>query len=100
MQFEEALHLVGEFGVFQWLLIVYLVVFVAPMRVIPLFAHIFTLLEPPHWCRQPELEDLFNLTREEARDLGVPRESGGKWSMCTMYDLQLDGTRFLEGLDE
>nr|XP_037278272.1 beta-alanine transporter-like [Rhipicephalus microplus] len=77
MQFEEALHLVGEFGVFQWLLIVYLVVFVAPMRVIPLFAHIFTLLEPPHWCRQPELEDLFNLTREEARDLGVPRESGG-----------------------
>ncbi|XP_075748573.1 beta-alanine transporter [Rhipicephalus microplus] len=89
MQFEEALHLVGEFGVFQWLLIVYLVVFVAPMRVIPLFAHIFTLLEPPHWCRQPELEDLFNLTREEARDLGVPRESNGKWSMCTMYDFNL-----------
>lgn len=89
MQFEEALHLVGEFGVFQWLLIVYLVVFVAPMRVIPLFAHIFTLLEPPHWCRQPELEDLFNMTREEARDLGVPRESGGKWSMCTMYDFNL-----------
>lgn len=89
MQFEEALHLVGEFGVFQWLLIVYLVVFVAPMRVIPLFAHIFTLLEPPHWCRQPELEDLFNMTREEARDLGVPRESDGKWSMCTMYDFNL-----------
>ncbi|XP_065302224.2 beta-alanine transporter-like [Dermacentor albipictus] len=89
MLFEEALQLVGEFGVFQWLLIVYLVVFVAPMRVIPLFAHIFTLLEPPHWCRQPELEDLFNLTREEARELGVPRESDGSWSKCSMYELNL-----------
>ncbi|KAH6929856.1 hypothetical protein HPB50_006419 [Hyalomma asiaticum] len=89
MQFEEALQLVGEFGVFQWLLIIYLVVFVAPMRVIPLFAHIFTLLEPPHWCRQPELEERFNLTREEARDLGVPLEPDGKWSKCSMYDLNL-----------
>lgn len=85
MLFEEALKLVGDFGVFQWLLILYLVVFVAPMRVIPLFAHIFTLLEPPHWCRQPELEELFNLTGEEARELGVPREKGGTWSKCSMY---------------
>lgn len=85
MLFEEALKLVGDFGVFQWLLILYLVVFVAPMRVIPLFAHIFTLLEPPHWCQQPELEELFNLTREQARELGVPREKDGTWSKCSMY---------------
>lgn len=86
MLFEEALRTVGDFGVFQWLLIIYLVVFVAPMRVIPLFTHIFTLLEPPHWCRQPELEEFFNLTREQARDIGVPRESDGRWSQCEMYD--------------
>lgn len=103
MLFEEALRLVGDFGVFQWLLIVYLVVFVAPMRVIPLFTHIFTLLEPPHWCRQPELEELFNLSREQARDIGVPRESDGRWSQCQMYEFNwtaLAPFKWSQGLHE
>ncbi|XP_077524636.1 solute carrier family 22 member 6-like [Amblyomma americanum] len=86
MQLEEALQLVGEFGVFQRFLIAYLAVFMVPMRVIPMIAHIFMMLEPPHWCRQPELEELFNLTREEARELGVPREKDGTWSKCSMYE--------------
>ncbi|XP_037572237.1 solute carrier family 22 member 8 [Dermacentor silvarum] len=75
MQFEEALQMVGEFGPFQWLLVGYLAVFMVPMHAIPMSAHVFTLLEPPHWCRQPELEAAFHLTPEEARDLAKSNES-------------------------
>ncbi|KAL1479018.1 hypothetical protein MTO96_052212 [Rhipicephalus appendiculatus] len=89
MEFEEALKLVGEFGPFQWLLIAYLGFFMVPMHSITMAVHVFTLLEPPHWCRQPELEEAFNLTPEQARELGVPRDSDGKWSSCTMYDVNL-----------
>ncbi|KAM7314525.1 solute carrier family 22 member 6 [Ixodes scapularis] len=86
MLFEEALQLVGDFGVFQYLLIVYLCVFVAPLRVLPLFAHIFSLLEPPHWCRNPFLEG-FNFTRDEIRNMSIPKMADGAWSKCTMYNL-------------
>lgn len=86
MLFEEALQLVGDFGVFQYLLIVYLCVFVAPLRVLPLFAHIFSLLEPPHWCRNPFLEG-FNFTRDEIRNMSIPKTADGAWSKCTMYNL-------------
>lgn len=86
MLFEEALQLVGDFGAFQYLLIVYLCVFVAPLRVLPLFAHIFSLLEPPHWCRNPFLEG-FNFTRDEVRNMSIPKTADGAWSKCTMYNL-------------
>nr|XP_037275734.1 beta-alanine transporter-like [Rhipicephalus microplus] len=89
MEFEEALKLVGEFGLFQWLLITYLGFFMVPMHSITMAVHVFTLLEPPHWCRQPELEETFNLTPKQARELGVPRDSDGKWSSCTMYEVNM-----------
>ncbi|KAH6926585.1 hypothetical protein HPB50_019826 [Hyalomma asiaticum] len=89
MEFEEALELVGEFGPFQWLLIAYLGLFMVPMHSITMAVHVFTLLEPPHWCRQPELEEAFNLTPEQARELGAPRGPDGEWSGCTMYKLNL-----------
>ncbi|KAL3195680.1 hypothetical protein MRX96_001804 [Rhipicephalus microplus] len=89
MEFEEALKLVGEFGPFQWLLITYLGFFMVPMHSITMAVHVFTLLEPPHWCRQPELEETFNLTPKQARELGVPRDSDGKWSSCTMYEVNM-----------
>lgn len=65
MTFEEALDQVGSFGRFQYFLIFYLCCLVAPLRVIPLSVHIFTLLEPPHWYACPEaaihLEWLYSL---------------------------------------
>lgn len=85
MLFEEALKLVGDFGLFQYLLIIYLCVFVAPLRVLPLFAHIFSLLQPPHWCRNPFLES-FNFTQDEIKNISVPRTPDGDWSKCKMYD--------------
>ncbi|KAH7944808.1 hypothetical protein HPB49_000749 [Dermacentor silvarum] len=94
MLLEEALREVGDFGRFQWLLIVYLCVFVAPLRVLPLFGHIFSLLVPPHRCRlDPRLletlEGLSNATGEDAGlllDLALPRETDGAFSQCHMYD--------------
>ncbi|KAH7950483.1 hypothetical protein HPB49_024339 [Dermacentor silvarum] len=96
MQFEEALQMVGEFGPFQWLLVGYLAVFMVPMHAIPMSAHVFTLLEPPHWCRQPELEAAFHLTPEEARDLAVPRMADGRWSGCTSARAEPDIPRSLD----
>uniref|UniRef100_A0A224Z2G6 Integral to membrane n=1 Tax=Rhipicephalus zambeziensis TaxID=60191 RepID=A0A224Z2G6_9ACAR len=89
MQFDEALEVVGDFGLFQWLLVGYLALFMVPMHAVPMSAHVFTLLEPPHWCRQPELEEVFHLTPEEARELAVPRVPDGSWSRCTVYELNL-----------
>lgn len=94
MLLEEALREVGDFGRFQWLLIVYLCVFVAPLRVLPLFGHIFSLLVPPHRCRldprlQEALGDLSNATRGDGDlllDLALPREPDGSFSQCHMYD--------------
>lgn len=94
MLLEEALREVGDFGRFQWLLIVYLCVFVAPLRVLPLFGHIFSLLVPPHRCRldpwlQEALGGLRNATADDADlllDLALPREADGTFSQCHMYD--------------
>ncbi|KAH8023294.1 hypothetical protein HPB51_011737 [Rhipicephalus microplus] len=94
MLLEEALREVGDFGRFQWLLIVYLCVFVAPLRVLPLFGHIFSLLVPPHRCRldpwlQEALRGLRNATADDADlllDLALPREPDGTFSQCHMYD--------------
>ncbi|KAL3179773.1 hypothetical protein MRX96_037758 [Rhipicephalus microplus] len=94
MLLEEALREVGDFGRFQWLLIVYLCVFVAPLRVLPLFGHIFSLLVPPHRCRldpwlQEALGGLHNATADDADlllDLALPREPDGSFSQCHMYD--------------
>ncbi|KAL1446074.1 hypothetical protein MTO96_044694 [Rhipicephalus appendiculatus] len=67
MGFEEELELVGEFSPFEWLLIAYLGLCMVPMHSITMSAHVFKLVEPPHWCRQPELEETFNWTPEKAR---------------------------------
>ncbi|KAH7965192.1 hypothetical protein HPB49_004622 [Dermacentor silvarum] len=87
---EEALRAAGDFGPFQYLLIGYLCVLVAPIRVMPLFAHVFSLLVPPHHCRLPEqlyrrlLGNASN-ARELMLQAALPREDDGSFSQCRMY---------------
>ncbi|XP_077564332.1 solute carrier family 22 member 7-like [Haemaphysalis longicornis] len=88
---EEALRAAGDFGPFQYLLIVYLCVLVAPVRVMPLFAHMFSLLVPPHHCRLPE--ELYspwlgghNASREMLLQAALPREADGSLSRCRMFN--------------
>lgn len=107
MLLEEALSEVGDFGRFQWLLIVYLCVFVAPLRVLPLFGHIFSLIVPPHRCRLPPqllhaLETL-NVTAygdgdDDLLALALPRESDGSFSQCRMYETNATLQRLLAGV--
>nr|XP_054926525.1 organic cation/carnitine transporter 2-like [Dermacentor andersoni] len=87
---EEALRASGDFGPFQYLLIIYLCVLVAPVRVMPLFAHVFSLLVPPHHCRLPQqLYGQLLGNASYARDLilqaALPREDDGSFSRCRMY---------------
>lgn len=110
MLLEEALSEVGDFGRFQWLLIVYLCVFVAPLRVLPLFGHIFSLLVPPHRCRlSPQLLhalETLNGTAvygdgggdDDLLALALPRESDGSFSQCRMYETNDTLQRFLAGV--
>lgn len=88
---EEAMAEVGNFGPFQYLLIMYIVVFVAPLRVLPLFAHIFSLLVPPHRCRLPPhfttQSQLQNVSAEALLNLTIPRNHDGTFSQCRMYDI-------------
>ncbi|OQR75949.1 solute carrier family 22 member 6-like [Tropilaelaps mercedesae] len=87
MTFEEALDMVGSFGRFQYFLIFYLCILVAPLRVIPLSVHIFTLLEPPHWCRNPYLEAR-GYTQEQIKNYSIPlrHSDHNHHSKCNMYD--------------
>lgn len=96
MLIEEAMLEVGDFGRFQILLIVYLCVIVAPLRVLPLFAHIFSLLVPPHRCRLPShLFAALNVSAERLLDLALPRNIDGSHSRCRMYDVNATLSRWL-----
>lgn len=84
---EEALREAGDFGMFQYLLIMYLCVLVAPVRVMPLFAHIFSLLVPPHRCRLPRhLYAALNVSQETLLNVALPKDDDGVVSQCRMYD--------------
>ncbi|KAK8766498.1 hypothetical protein V5799_006723 [Amblyomma americanum] len=87
---EEALREAGDFGPFQYLLVIYLCVLVAPVRVMPLFAHMFSMLVPPHRCRLGEqfyssLPGNASYDRELLLQAAIPRESDGSFSQCRMY---------------
>ncbi|CAN7942191.1 unnamed protein product [Ixodes hexagonus] len=97
MQPEEALRQAGDFGLFQYLLITYLCVLVAPVRVMPLFAHIFSFLVPPHHCKiPPHLYGTLNVSREALLDMVLPREPDGSLSQCRMYDVNATLSRRLQ----
>ncbi|KAH7943994.1 hypothetical protein HPB52_014198 [Rhipicephalus sanguineus] len=97
MQFDEALEVVGDFGLFQWLLVGYLALFVVPMHAVPMSAHVFTLLEPPHWCRQPELEEALHLTPEAGARAGRASHAGWKLEQVHRVRTQPDIPRSLDG---
>ncbi|KAG0443946.1 hypothetical protein HPB47_014356 [Ixodes persulcatus] len=97
MQPEEALRQAGDFGLFQYLLITYLCVLVAPVRVMPLFAHIFSFLVPPHRCKVPlHLYEGLNVSGEALLGVALPRETDGSLSQCRMYDVNATLLRWLQ----
>ncbi|CAN7950244.1 unnamed protein product, partial [Ixodes hexagonus] len=96
MLLEEAMREVGDFGRFQYLLIVYLCVFVAPLRVLPLFAHIFSLLVPPHRCRLPrDVYAAINVSQQALLEVALPKDDDGRPSRCRMYDSNATLSRWL-----
>ncbi|XP_022246369.1 solute carrier family 22 member 24-like isoform X2 [Limulus polyphemus] len=89
MASEEALRQAGEFGRFQYLIVAFLGLVTAPFIALVVFGHIFTLLEPPHWCHVPQL-DALNLTVEQKKTLSIPKtELDGiiQFSKCQAYEV-------------
>lgn len=58
------------------------------MMVFVYFGQIFMTLAPPHWCAPPPGLDHFNLTKEQLRDLTIPKDlSTGKYEKCLRYNV-------------
>ncbi|XP_060655993.1 carcinine transporter-like isoform X1 [Drosophila nasuta] len=90
LSFDEFLPYMGEFGLYQKRLIVYLIPFFFLWAFI-YFTQIFLIVVPnDHWCRIAELQDL---SREEQLKLGIPKVKD-EYNKCFMYD-----TNYTDALD-
>ncbi|KAH9369955.1 hypothetical protein HPB48_001832 [Haemaphysalis longicornis] len=96
MDFNDALSGAGDFGTYQKLLILLLVVPSGALCALVYFTQYFIILIPEDYsCRldEPprELLDAYNLTSDLLRQLALPpdEESGSGLSRCLMYDTNL-----------
>lgn len=96
MDFNDALSGAGDFGTYQKLLILLLVVPSGALCALVYFTQYFIILIPEDYsCRldEPpkELLDAYNLTSDLLRQLALPpdHESGSGLSRCLMYDTNL-----------
>ncbi|XP_054165122.1 beta-alanine transporter-like [Oppia nitens] len=92
MKFEDLLKIVGDFGIFQKLLIT---LFLIPTStLITLYDYLFMLATPDHWCYVPQLA---NLSSNLQKQLISPETVGqGLVSLdrCHMYDIDYDLTDY------
>ncbi|KAH8302812.1 hypothetical protein KR044_010843 [Drosophila immigrans] len=90
LSFDEFLPYMGDFGLYQKRLIIYLIPFFFLWAFI-YFAQIFLIIVPnDHWCRIAELQQL---SKDEQLQLGIPK-SKGVYDKCFMYD-----TNYTEALE-
>ncbi|XP_017070553.2 organic cation transporter protein [Drosophila eugracilis] len=84
MDFDDLLPLIGQFGVFQIMMFLFMI----PFCFITAFVYlgqIFMCLTPPnYYCFVPELSTTGST--ELRKQLSIPKEKDGSWSRCRMYD--------------
>ena len=81
--FDDILHFVGGWGMFQYLLVIMFFPFNVFLGYVYL-SPILTIFTPPHFCHVPQLS---NLSLEQRRHLSIPLEDwdSGEFSKCKMY---------------
>ncbi|XP_054847528.1 solute carrier family 22 member 13-like isoform X1 [Eublepharis macularius] len=85
MEFGDILKVIGEFGRFQKWLVLLLCIpnFLTPFH---LFGQVFIVMDVPHYCNTSRIRELnWNLTKEQALNLTIPRKPDGSLEECRMF---------------
>ncbi|XP_022208317.2 beta-alanine transporter isoform X2 [Drosophila obscura] len=92
LDFDDLLPMIGEFGLFQKLLFLFMI----PFSFIAAFVYlgqIFMTLTPHNfYCFVPELALIAD--EAERKQLSIPREEDGSYSHCFMYDANYTAIHF------
>ncbi|XP_035446377.2 carcinine transporter isoform X1 [Spodoptera frugiperda] len=84
LDLDDLLPKIGEFGLYQKLLL-WLVCLPACLPCgFCAFNQLFMTDVPDHWCRVPELE-LLNLTQEQRKLVSIPRKNNVTFEKCSRY---------------
>ncbi|XP_024871018.1 solute carrier family 22 member 3-like [Temnothorax curvispinosus] len=85
--FDDVLPYVGDFGRYQWLLLLALLPYSVAYATLYFSQFFLTLVPQEHWCKIEELIPL-NLTREERVKIGVPKSQNYPYyDQCHRRDL-------------
>ncbi|CAB3250102.1 unnamed protein product [Arctia plantaginis] len=95
---DELLPKIGEFGLYQKLLL-WLVCLPACLPCgFCAFNQLFMTDVPDHWCKVPDLE-LLNLTQQQRKAISIPRKDNTTFEKCIRYSIKwselaskIDGT--------
>ncbi|GAB6032575.1 hypothetical protein CHUAL_011464 [Chamberlinius hualienensis] len=91
VKFEEALSEIGDFGRYQIILSVLLLITIAFPGAFVAFSEVFVSAIPDHWCKGPS--SLAHLPLEIRKNLTLPteiRDGVEKFERCRMYDVDYD----------
>jgi len=91
--FDDIFKFIGGWGPFQYLITLGFFPFNFFLGYVYL-SPILTLFPPPHWCAVPALS---HLSREERKELAIPRTETGEYEQCSQYvvdwNLVLNGSK-------
>ncbi|KAH8277856.1 hypothetical protein KR018_008709 [Drosophila ironensis] len=97
MDFDEVLREVGSFGLYQKVIICFVLLPAALPCAFQAYSQLFIAATPEHWCRVPELEPWSQDYVQLVRNLSIPRNSDGVYAECSMYARNYsDIVRYLE----
>ncbi|GAB1867834.1 Solute carrier family 22 member 3 [Camponotus japonicus] len=90
--FDDVLPYVGDFGRYQWLLLVALLPYSVAYAVLYFSQFFLTLLPQEHWCKIEKLV-FSNFTQEERVKIGIPKSQDYPYyDRCHRWDLDFPST--------
>ncbi|XP_072757437.1 carcinine transporter-like [Anoplolepis gracilipes] len=85
--FDDILPYVGDFGRYQWLLLLALLPYTVAYATLYFSQFFFTLLPQEHWCKIEELVSS-NFTQKERVEIGIPKSQDYPYyDRCHRWDL-------------
>ncbi|XP_001352700.3 organic cation transporter protein [Drosophila pseudoobscura] len=92
LDFDDLLPMIGEFGLFQKLLFLFMIPFTFIAAFVYLGQIFMTLAPHNFYCLVPELSVVTD--EAERKELSIPREEDGSFSHCLMYDANYTAIHF------
>ncbi|KAH8239088.1 hypothetical protein KR032_000498, partial [Drosophila birchii] len=92
IDFDDLLPMLGQFGWFQWRLLLFMIPFCYITAFVYLGQIFMTLAPNDFHCFEPELELMTD--KELRKQLSIPREQDGSYSQCRMYNTNYSRIRY------